>query len=168
MNWEAIGAIGEWFGAVAVLATLVYLAVQVRHARNGLQQSVLQNRDQAVRHLMLEAISSPTLSSAFAKGSAIFGGPPAHKALQEAADLTLEEAQAFSSYTIAWWFYRAETIRNISQLSDSQREDFDSNIFGSYSTGLGKVWFDEWKLLRSPDDPTLRYCNNVLAKRGST
>jgi hypothetical protein len=28
MNWDAIGAIGEVIGAVAVVASLVYLAVQ--------------------------------------------------------------------------------------------------------------------------------------------
>ena len=31
MNWEAIGAIGETVGAVAVVITLVYLAAQIRH-----------------------------------------------------------------------------------------------------------------------------------------
>ena len=30
MNWEAIGAIGEILGAVTVLGTLAYLAVQIR------------------------------------------------------------------------------------------------------------------------------------------
>jgi hypothetical protein len=30
MNWDAIGAIGETVGAVAVIATLFYLAVQIR------------------------------------------------------------------------------------------------------------------------------------------
>ena len=30
MNWEAIGALGEWAGALTVIATLVYLAIQVR------------------------------------------------------------------------------------------------------------------------------------------
>ena len=30
MNWEAIGAIGEVVGAAAVVASLVYLAVQIR------------------------------------------------------------------------------------------------------------------------------------------
>ena len=29
MNWDAIGAVGEIFGAIAVLATLVYLARQI-------------------------------------------------------------------------------------------------------------------------------------------
>jgi len=32
MNWEAIGAIGEILGAVAVIATLLYLAKQLSHA----------------------------------------------------------------------------------------------------------------------------------------
>ena len=36
MNWDAIGATGEIGGAVAVVATLFYLAVQIR--QNGLQQ----------------------------------------------------------------------------------------------------------------------------------
>ena len=30
MNWEAIGAIGEILGAAGVIATLAYLAVQIR------------------------------------------------------------------------------------------------------------------------------------------
>ena len=32
MNWDAIGAIGEWAGAVAVVVTLFYLAMQVRQS----------------------------------------------------------------------------------------------------------------------------------------
>ena len=32
MNWEAIGAIGEVGGAIAVVVTLVYLARQIRHS----------------------------------------------------------------------------------------------------------------------------------------
>ena len=32
MNWEAIGAVGEILGALAVVATLIYLSVQIRHS----------------------------------------------------------------------------------------------------------------------------------------
>jgi len=32
MNWDAIGAVGEVGGAIAVVATLVYLARQIRHS----------------------------------------------------------------------------------------------------------------------------------------
>lgn len=32
MNWDAIGAMGEIFGAIAVLITVAYLAIQVRRS----------------------------------------------------------------------------------------------------------------------------------------
>jgi hypothetical protein len=35
MNWEAIGAVGEILGALAVVMTLGYLALQVRYARSA-------------------------------------------------------------------------------------------------------------------------------------
>ena len=34
MNWEAIGAIGEIIGAIAVFLSLIYLALQIRSNTN--------------------------------------------------------------------------------------------------------------------------------------
>jgi hypothetical protein len=34
MNWDAIGATGESLSAILVLITLIYLATQVRYAKN--------------------------------------------------------------------------------------------------------------------------------------
>jgi hypothetical protein len=39
MNWDALGAFAELIGSVAVLVTLGYLAVQVRHSRNLLEEN---------------------------------------------------------------------------------------------------------------------------------
>ena len=39
MDWDALGAIGELISAGAVLATLVYLTVQVRHSRTLLEEN---------------------------------------------------------------------------------------------------------------------------------
>lgn len=39
MNWDAIGAIGELVGSLAVLLTLIYLAIQVRHSRHLLEEN---------------------------------------------------------------------------------------------------------------------------------
>ena len=47
MNWEAIGAIGEVVGALAVLLTLVYLAIQIR-----------QNTRQVENHLKTVDLAS--------------------------------------------------------------------------------------------------------------
>ena len=35
INWEAAGAIGEILGAVVVVVTIIYLSMQVRHAREA-------------------------------------------------------------------------------------------------------------------------------------
>ena len=32
MNWEIVGATGEWFGSIAIIATLVYLVRQIKVA----------------------------------------------------------------------------------------------------------------------------------------
>ena len=42
MNWDAIGAIGEILGAIAVLITLVYLTTQIR------QNTAQQKREELV------------------------------------------------------------------------------------------------------------------------
>ena len=39
MNWEAIAAIGEAVGALGVILTLVYLAVQIRQNTNSIDES---------------------------------------------------------------------------------------------------------------------------------
>lgn len=41
LNWEAIGAIGETVGALGVIATLGYLAFQIRQNNFQLEQSTL-------------------------------------------------------------------------------------------------------------------------------
>lgn len=44
MNWEAAGGIGELTGAMAVVVTLVYLAIQVRHSKDALDVNSRETR----------------------------------------------------------------------------------------------------------------------------
>jgi len=82
MNWEAIGAVGEILGALAVLITLVYLALQVRQntqqVKLGSIQAVNASNDSA-----FEPIYIPENSKIFTKGQ------------QSYADLTDHEKQVF-------------------------------------------------------------------------
>jgi type II secretory pathway component PulJ len=50
MNWDALGAIAELLGAIAVFATLAYLAVQIR-------QSNIVTREQAQYHMLQNQLS---------------------------------------------------------------------------------------------------------------
>ena len=49
MNWDAIGAMGEMVGSMAVLVTLIYLSIQVRQGKDLLRSEARQvqvNNDQ--------------------------------------------------------------------------------------------------------------------------
>jgi hypothetical protein len=48
MNWEALGAIGETVGAVAVVVTLGYLAVQIRRNTRWLRASIADSHYRGV------------------------------------------------------------------------------------------------------------------------
>ena len=54
MNWDALGAVAEALGAAGVVATLVYLSVQVR--RNS--KEIVESRTQRVFELMIETRSN--------------------------------------------------------------------------------------------------------------
>jgi hypothetical protein len=47
VSWDAVGAIGEVVGAVAVVASLVYLARQIRQNSSLVEQSALATRAEA-------------------------------------------------------------------------------------------------------------------------
>jgi len=50
MNWEAIGAIGEIVGALAVVASLLYLAIQTRANANALRANAVWNAETIFAH----------------------------------------------------------------------------------------------------------------------
>lgn len=77
MNWEAIGAVGEMIGAVAVIATLIFLALQVRHGSRMIdQQNALAESDSVTRSVDLidqwrmTIVSNRELAELWSKGLA--------------------------------------------------------------------------------------------------
>ena len=75
MNWDAIGAIGQVLGSIAVLVTLGYLAIQVGHARREVQRSVSQNRTENFLQLTMHQSQGHVLLAA-TKADAALGGNP--------------------------------------------------------------------------------------------
>jgi hypothetical protein len=61
MDWEAIGAIGEVIGAAAVVVTLVYLAVQVRHAKSATADQSRIYQATGVREIVLQTCRDESL-----------------------------------------------------------------------------------------------------------
>jgi hypothetical protein len=48
MNWDAIGAIGETIGALAVFLTLVYLSIQIRQNTKAVQAAAIDSANSQV------------------------------------------------------------------------------------------------------------------------
>ena len=63
MNWDAIGAIAEVFGAIAVLVTLIYFSVQIRQS-NKLAEAESQ-RELMTFDVFTPVVEDPNLTSEF-------------------------------------------------------------------------------------------------------
>ena len=68
MNWDAVGALAELIGAVAVIATLIYLSIQIRqNTRANEIESSQGNLDQGVSW-MNNLIQDPSLAELYLAG----------------------------------------------------------------------------------------------------
>jgi hypothetical protein len=69
MNWDAIGALGEVVGAVAVVVTLAYLATQVRYAKAATVDANRLVRASGVREMMLAVATNDGLLASQIEGT---------------------------------------------------------------------------------------------------
>lgn len=106
MNWEAIGAIGEIAGAIGVIVTLVYLAMQLRQNTRASQIAAVQNS------MENSARFSELLSTDDELARTLFLG------LSDPEDLSATEMRRFVSIlnvfmrreSVAYYLYREGTM----------------------------------------------------------
>jgi len=68
MNWDAIGAVGELIGAGAVIATLIYLAQQIKDSARASRSAAVTDATNAIQALYQELGTNPQSSEHFLKG----------------------------------------------------------------------------------------------------
>jgi len=68
MNWDAIGAIGELVGSVAVLVTLIYLAIQVRQNTHATRATSHHAITDALNQLNLTIANNDTTAQIWVTG----------------------------------------------------------------------------------------------------
>ena len=93
MNWDAIGAIAELLGAVGVIASLVYLATQIRQSREQMSQNTralragsYQQGSDTLQEAVMTAWNGPALEEAVQLG------------LRDSGDLSEEDAYRFNHW----------------------------------------------------------------------
>ena len=165
MNWEAIGAIGQ---AVSALA-LVFVLLQVRHAREEMRRSLNQGRAETVRQLHLTRASNSDLAGLRIKAEAALGLETNQFAseLINRAGLTRSDAQRLFSEQMAWWSYRAEISPHLDDLPPGARFEIDWTIrymYGDNGNPLSRLWYETTKRALSPD--AVRYIDDLLAQPG--
>ena len=129
MNWDAIGAVGELVGALAVVLTLGYLALQVRHARNAAGDVNRLSRATGVREWMTLMVGDSELLHAWSKSD---GSRQKLEDLARELDLTIDEVGKIVWACQYWWWLHwgqwasitterdIEELRRLSQQSEGR------------------------------------------------
>ena len=68
MSWDALGAIGEIIGALAVFLTLGYLAVQIRQNTKAVRASALDSSVNAVNAVRVVMFDNEEVTAIYQKG----------------------------------------------------------------------------------------------------
>ena len=104
MSILELGALGEFLGSIAVLATLVYLSVQIRQNTRGMDESkklalaqTYQLRSDALQMMLVHAADSEHIGPIIAKLTGA-GYPEKISALEQLSDV---ERQRFRLWQIA-------------------------------------------------------------------
>ena len=146
MNWDAIGAVGEILGALGVLASLIYLATQIRDNTRSLQAASLQSILNAPREwFFLPHAQNPEISDLFARG------------LNGIDNLNESEHRRFVHLMLEQCFQ----MQNVMQLRDrSLLSDRDYDAWLQYTASLFRTpgGAAMWPHFERVLTPTIRDC----------
>jgi len=120
MNWEAMGAIGEILGAVGVIVSLVYLALQIRQNSNVVRSATRQAISTTQVELGLRIGESSDLRAAMAKLWGLGDAPTA------AQDIEIRD----------YMLYRAFLRAYENQYHQFKEGTFDADMWNGYRAGL--------------------------------
>jgi len=67
MNWEAIGAVGEILGALAVVISLIYLSVQIKQSNNLSKSNTRRDMVRSDQSQLYKIIDFPDIYDSFYK-----------------------------------------------------------------------------------------------------
>ncbi len=144
MNWEALGAIGEILGAIGVIATLAYLAVQIRQNTRAIRGSTLSALTQ---HQQFEIHWSSELAG------------PLQRAIHRPDEMSEEDVWQVSELFTAFFVARQNEFSQYKQglLGEEDWKSRESII----RVTLGIEWAQHWWLTFGKDYFTTEFVELV-------
>ena len=149
MNIEELGSLGEFVGAIAVLVTLVYLAIQTRHTRTAAEltaKTAVMNTSSSVLVLYSKwrelILNNPHVEDALIRANS-------NMELDETDNNTVTHLFHELFITGAFSYTASRGFGAIHERSTDV--DYIVKILGTYPCGV-KVW-DDFRLISSAIDP---------------
>ena len=141
MNFQDLGSIGELIGGIAVVASVVYLTVQIRHGITGYQSNTLLQTTHHFSNLQMEVAKSDLMLEAWSKAER---GEPLN-ALEQRRALNI-----VSSYLIGFENMFSQCKH---RMMDWKAYEARRIIFASFMgyTGVWK-WWTTMGRIQFPDD----------------
>ena len=156
MNWEAIGAIAELAGAVAVVATLVYLSIQIRHNSKLLDNQLLTSHHDALNEHFRDAYRVPGLSELVTRSGVT-------------ADGFTEGERTILHYRLVSYLNTMQVIyyRTKQGLIDPSLSQVADSLSGLTRSAFGRQWWqDVGNQWGSFSDEFIRHVDLVLDQTG--
>jgi hypothetical protein len=152
MNWDAVGAVAEVIGALAVVLTLIYLAIQMKHSALAVNQAAQQSMVAEMGASMDSLFANPEGAEIWLKGITSYSSLSAVEKVQLTSLLhhfarTVEQAHlSFRVGTFdaqVWQGLEAQTL-DVLLLQDCKNGGASAGIgiandFNHSSTNL--MWF---------------------------
>jgi hypothetical protein len=153
MNWEAIGAIAELLSGVGVLATLIYLAMQIRQNTDSVKESNYRNQtDRSIEHSRFVS-GTPGMMSIY------------HRGMSNYSDLAQEEKWQFGTYMFSMFldFQEGYHLHVKGRSEASYWKSMENNIFFYLSKPGGRAWWNSQgaKML---NEEFVNFVNSQLVK----
>jgi hypothetical protein len=162
LDWDAIGAIGEILGAAAVVATLVYLAIQVRYAKNAAADVNRLSRAVGIREMLAQQMTDSELSDAWIRAEGSVGN---YQALADKLGLNEREALKVGWHCQSWWWLHWGQWASIT--TENDLGELKHLISEFYSVPPMSIVWTESKDVRLLDSRFIAFVNNaVLEKQG--
>ena len=133
MSWEAAGAVGELLSAIAVLATLVYLALQVRQYREQAESAAYEHIIAALNDFVGRIAESETLADVVSRGR------QSYVSLSDAEQLRFSAIHMYYLNSLESWYLQLSRLEGV--MGEEGFENLKNAIllFGDYP-GFREFW----------------------------
>ena len=152
MNLEQLGNLGEFLAAVATIATLVYLAVQIRQNTQATRAASFHAITDSMNHVNVAVVQTPELARIWLAGAA------------ERSSLTGEERHRYDMLLLSYFHvfetmhYQARVGAGESRLLIAEQRSLESLLATS---GVREWWAENPYAF---DDEFRAYINQIAAE----